>query len=74
MLLAEVAHRLADEEHTAVRTLIGTPQRPAMLAVTMTAERAEQLRREYPDRLVVESDQPLQPYETDSRHEPGSRR
>lgn len=61
-LLAGVARQLGDEEKETVRVVSGTSERPSVLAVAMTAERAEQLRAEFQDRLVIEIDQTVEPY------------
>lgn len=61
-LLAEAAAQLEAEHDVSVRVISGTPERPAVLAASMTPDRADRLRAEYSGRLVVESDQPLDPY------------
>ncbi|GHH80979.1 hypothetical protein GCM10018793_37420 [Streptomyces sulfonofaciens] len=61
-VLVRVAGQLGAEPDVSVRVVAGTRRQPSVLAVAMPAERAEQLRREYPDQLVVESDEPLEPY------------
>ncbi|MEU4033201.1 hypothetical protein [Streptomyces collinus] len=61
-LVARVAEELRGETGVTVRVVSGTPARPTVLGVTMTRERAERLRAEYQDRLVVEVDQEIQHY------------
>jgi hypothetical protein len=61
-LIARVAEQLSGEDDVTVRVVSGTASQPAVLGVAMTQERAERLRTEYQDRLVVEADQTLEHY------------
>ena len=60
-LLAEVAARLADEG-VEVLSAFPSPTGPERLVVCMRPDRAERLRVELGDQLIVEPDLPLQQY------------
>lgn len=63
-LLSRVAAELGAEEGVTVSTVSGTPDRPSVLAVSMPPERADRLRAQYPEQIVIEPDQPLEHYDT----------
>jgi hypothetical protein len=65
VLLAGVAAELGAEADVRVNRVGGTTAQPTILAAKMPLERADRLREEFPDRLVIEVDQPLEHFDID---------
>ncbi|MET7573162.1 hypothetical protein ABZT04_32415 [Streptomyces sp. NPDC005492] len=61
-LVARVAEQLGGEAGVTVRIVSGSVERPTVLGVAMTQERADRLRTEFQGRLVVEVDQDIESY------------
>lgn len=65
-LLASLAAELDARDDVQVRRVGGTAASPHILAAVMPLEVADRLRRDFPDRLTVEVDQPLEHFQNDA--------
>lgn len=60
--LAEVRTRLDADPQATVLQVQGTAETPTLIVAEMPTDRADRLRAEFADRVVVERDLPLQPF------------
>jgi hypothetical protein len=60
--LTEVRTRLDADPQARVVQAQGTAEAPTLIVAEMPTERADRLRAEFADRVVVERDLPLQPF------------
>jgi hypothetical protein len=60
-LLRTLTRRFEGDNAVALRRVLGPPEAPRTLVVETTPERADGLRAEYGNRVVIEPDEPLTP-------------
>ncbi len=60
-LLARVTETVRVDPQSELLEVQGSSEVPTLLVVSMTSERADELRREFGDHLLVERDAPIYP-------------
>jgi hypothetical protein len=60
-LLSKVEAAVRGDPQVELVDVNGPPDQPDVLVVAMTPDRAEQLKQQFTDKLIVEKDAPLRP-------------